>query len=101
MIARLFCWLGFHDWLWVYRLSSVEVADWRCSRCATPAPRRGLLATLIRFIDWITSRSAIRQMWADHNRKMLLLRQARLDPSSVDRDEFRRLWHDEIHREIF
>ena len=47
MIARLFCWLGFHDWLCVYRDVYVpdpagmsrkapreEYTTWKCSRCS-------------------------------------------------------------------
>ena len=47
MIARLFCWLGFHDWLCIGRKvykkldpaapnrtrPSVEDTTWKCSRC--------------------------------------------------------------------
>ena len=46
MIARLFCWLGFHDWQCVGRAvyapdpagpnrkaSSVEDTSWKCFRC--------------------------------------------------------------------
>ncbi len=54
---------------------------------------------LSRFIDWITGRTAMRKMFQDHDRKMLLLRQVRNDPLSVDRDEFRclaRRWAKEV-----
>ncbi len=46
MIARLFCWLGFHDWLCIWRsvyepdpggmnrkAPRVEDTVWKCSRC--------------------------------------------------------------------
>ncbi len=51
----------------------------------------------MRFLDWITGRTAVRKMYAAHNHKMRLLWQLKHDPLSVDRDEFRRVWAKEIN----
>ena len=51
----------------------------------------------MRFFDWLTGREANRKMWAEHDYKMQLLRQLEHDPLSVDRDEFRRVWADNIN----
>ncbi len=49
-----------------------------------------------KFFDWVTGAAAMREMHAEHNRKMRLFDQVELDPLSVDRDEFRAAWAREI-----
>ena len=51
-----------------------------------------------RFLNWLTGATKMRKILNEHDRKMRMLKLARINPLAVDREEFRRLWAKEINR---